>query len=91
MKDMIERKNKTVPWCPSCQTVLASAEIEYEERKDPSIYVEFPLVQNNTDQLFPALKGKQSVCLSGQQHHGPCRLTVQLLLKPNEQYVVLRY
>ncbi len=23
----IERKNKTVPWCPSCQTVLATAEI----------------------------------------------------------------
>jgi len=24
-KGYIERKNKTVPWCPSCQTVLASA------------------------------------------------------------------
>ena len=38
----IERKNKTVPWCPSCQTVLASAEIEYQDRKDPSVYVLFP-------------------------------------------------
>lgn len=37
----IERKNKTVPWCYSCQTVLATAEIEYAERKDPSIYVLF--------------------------------------------------
>jgi isoleucyl-tRNA synthetase len=28
----IERKNKTVPWCPTCGTVLAAAEIEYKER-----------------------------------------------------------
>jgi isoleucyl-tRNA synthetase len=39
----IERKNKTVPWCFHCQTVLASAEIEYQERKDPSVYVLFEL------------------------------------------------
>lgn len=45
----IERKNKTVSWCYTCQTVLASAEIEYQDRKDPSIYVQFPiLLKNNT-------------------------------------------
>ena len=33
----IERKSKTVPWCFHCETVLASAEIEHKERKDPSI------------------------------------------------------
>ena len=37
----IERKNKTVPWCPHDKTVLATAEIEYEDRKDPSLYVLF--------------------------------------------------
>ena len=36
----VERKNKTVAWCPSCQTTLASAEIEYQDRKDPSVYVD---------------------------------------------------
>lgn len=40
-KGFIERKNKTVPWCLSCKTVLASAEIEYKDRKDPSLYVLF--------------------------------------------------
>ncbi|MGZ6255219.1 MAG: isoleucine--tRNA ligase [Candidatus Chromulinivorax sp.] len=43
-KGYIARKQKTVPWCMHCQTVLANAEIEYEERKDPSVYVQFPLV-----------------------------------------------
>ncbi|MDQ5940561.1 MAG: isoleucyl-tRNA synthetase [Candidatus Dependentiae bacterium] len=45
-KGYIERKGKTVPWCFSCQTVLATAEIEYAERKDPSCYIMFPLVNN---------------------------------------------
>lgn len=42
----ITRKNKTVPWCACCKTVLAAAEIEYSDRKDPSIYVRFPLVEH---------------------------------------------
>jgi isoleucyl-tRNA synthetase len=39
---------KTVPWCASCQTSLASAEIEYKDRKDPSVFVLFPLVHTQT-------------------------------------------
>jgi isoleucyl-tRNA synthetase len=42
-KGYIERKGKTVPWCFSCRTVLATAEIEHAERKDPSCYILFPL------------------------------------------------
>ena len=48
-KGYIARKQKTVPWCMTCQTVLANAEIEYEERKDPSIYVQFPSYANLFD------------------------------------------
>lgn len=48
----IERKNKTVPWCASCGTVLAAAEIEYKDRKDPSIYVLFPLNANYKNKVF---------------------------------------
>ncbi len=48
----IARKNKTVPWCASCKTVLAIAEIEKYDRKDPSIYVLFKLPQNSLSQVF---------------------------------------
>lgn len=58
----IERKNKTVAWCASCKTTLASAEIEYHNRKDPSIYVEFPLQKETVTKLFPQV-GDQSVSL----------------------------
>ncbi len=39
----VEKKLKTVPWCPADQTVLAAAEIEYRDQKDPSVYVLFTL------------------------------------------------
>ncbi len=51
----ITRKGKTVPWCASCQTVLASAEIEYKDRKDPSTYVLFPLDNQTSQKQFPEL------------------------------------
>lgn len=46
-KGFISRANKTIPWCCSCQTALATAEIEYKDRKDPSLYVLFSLVKDN--------------------------------------------
>ncbi len=55
----IERKLKTVPWCASCQTVLATAEIEYKDRKDPSIYVQFPLPSQTARTIFPFLFEKK--------------------------------
>lgn len=35
------RQKKPVYWCPSCVTALAEAEVEYEERTSPSIFVKF--------------------------------------------------
>lgn len=52
-KGYIERKGKAVPWCASCQTVLAAAEIEYKDRKDPAIYVFFPLDDQTSKLVFP--------------------------------------
>ncbi len=34
---------KPVYWCAGCETALAEAEIEYRDRKSPSIYVAFPV------------------------------------------------
>ncbi|MGH7857566.1 MAG: class I tRNA ligase family protein, partial [Candidatus Binatia bacterium] len=39
----IYRGRKPVLWCPSCTTALAEAEVEYENRASPSIYVAFAL------------------------------------------------
>ena len=34
---------KPVHWCFSCKTALAEAEVEYEDRTDPSVYVKMPV------------------------------------------------
>jgi len=85
----IERKNKTVPWCPSCQTVLASAEIEYYDRKDPSLYVLFTLEKNTSESLFPQLQNKPISLLVWTTTPWTLPLNRAVLLKPHTEYVVL--
>lgn len=58
-KGFIFRRNKSVPWCMHCQTVLASAEIEYKDRKDPSVYVKFLL----TSEAIKILCNKLNIAL----------------------------
>ena len=43
-KGLVYQSLKSVRWCFTDQTALAEAELEYEERTDPAIYVGFPVV-----------------------------------------------
>lgn len=59
--DMVERGlvykgHKPVYWCVDCQTALAAAEIEYEDKTSPSIYVSYPLCA--VAERFPLLQGE---------------------------------
>jgi isoleucyl-tRNA synthetase len=47
--------NKPVYWCPTDATALAEAEIEYADKKSPSIYVKFDLSKEALAH-FPELK-----------------------------------
>jgi isoleucyl-tRNA synthetase len=51
----IYRKKKPVYWCPSCETALADAEVEYADHSSDSIFVKFRLKE-----LPEALKNKES-------------------------------
>ncbi len=42
-QDMVYKGKKPVHWCTHCRTALAEAEVEYEPHTSPSIYVEFPM------------------------------------------------
>ena len=46
-RGLIYKGLKPVYWSPSSESALAEAEIEYYDRKDPSIYVAFPVVEGN--------------------------------------------
>ena len=41
-KNLVYQALKSVRWCFTDRTALAEAELEYEERADPAIYVAFP-------------------------------------------------
>ncbi len=53
-RGFLYRGEKPVNWCPTLQTALAAAEVEYQDHKSPSIYVKFPL-QTATGDLQRAL------------------------------------
>ena len=57
-KGYVYRGLKPVHYCISCKTALAEAEVEYEERRSPSIYVKYALLDDPA-QLDPALKGRK--------------------------------
>jgi len=53
----VYKGKKPVLWCASCRTALAEAEIEYQDRRSPSIYVKFPMISDLSER-YPELKGK---------------------------------
>ena len=58
---LVYKGKKPVHWCIHCRTALAEAEVEYEPHSSPSIYVEFPLAADASDELgarVPALRGR---------------------------------
>lgn len=88
-KGFIARKHKTVAWCPSCETTLASAEIEYAERKDPSVYVMFPLTQEATAKLGYA--GKSLGMLVWTTTPWTLPLNRAVAVKPATEYAIVRH
>ncbi len=85
----IERKDKTVPWCMSCKTVLASAEIEHQERKDPSVYVLFKLDDKTVAAVLPELAGKPVNLLVWTTTPWTLPLNRAVAIRPDAQYVLL--
>ncbi|HZX40528.1 MAG TPA: isoleucine--tRNA ligase [Myxococcaceae bacterium] len=68
-RGLLYRRKKAVYWCITDQTALAEAEIEYEDRRSPSVYVAFRtepgtpglMPERRRESLadaFPALQGK---------------------------------
>ncbi|BCS87079.1 isoleucine--tRNA ligase [Pseudodesulfovibrio sediminis] len=46
-REGVVRGKKPIYWCCDCRTALAEAEVEYEDHTSPSIYVRFPLADEN--------------------------------------------
>ncbi len=53
-RGFVYRDKKPVYWCCKCETALAEAEVEYQEKVSPSIWVKFPLLSPSTHNLPPS-------------------------------------
>ena len=42
-RGLLFESERVLTWCWRCETALANAEVEHEEREDPSAYVKFPV------------------------------------------------
>ena len=58
-KGLVYRDKKPVHWCFVHRTALAEAEVEYEERRSPSIYVRFP-IPGGFGKADPRLRDKRA-------------------------------
>ncbi len=56
-KDFIEQRLKPVPWCWDCETALADAELEYEDKISKSVYVRFRVLSDPAGPEFLKLLG----------------------------------
>lgn len=92
---LIERREKTVPWCASCHTTLAAVEIEYKDRKDPSCFVLFDLDEQNSQKYFSDLKHEQPELkvsmLAWTTTPWTLPLNRALVLKPKTEYSVVKF
>lgn len=55
----VYKGKKPVHWCPSCVTALAEAEVEYNDKESPSVFVAFPVTVADAARLVPDAAGKE--------------------------------
>ncbi|NIM58706.1 MAG: isoleucine--tRNA ligase [Candidatus Aminicenantes bacterium] len=83
--ESVYKGKRPVHWCPHCQTALAEAEIEYKDRKSPSIYVKFPMISDLSEK-FPALKTKKVFVLIWTTTPWTLPANLAIAFHPNYEY-----
>lgn len=61
-KGYIYRGLRPILWCPTCETALADAEIEYADATSDSIYVHFPL-RDDPRGVFKGVEGEPGIMI----------------------------
>ena len=85
----VVQDKKPVHWCPSCETALAEAEIEYENKTSPSIFVKFPITEwpsNDDAQSLAKTPGKKPTVLVWTTTPWTLPANVALAFHPDHTY-----
>ena len=78
---------KPVHWCTTCKTALAEAEVEYEERRDPSIWVRFPV--RGLEERVPELAGRDVALVAWTTTPWTLPANLAIALHPDLPYVAI--
>lgn len=84
-KGFIYKGLKPVYWCASCETALAEAEVEYDDRRSRSIYVSFPVVDGKG-----VVPGEDSYIVIWTTTPWTLPANTAICLRPEAEYVLLR-
>ena len=84
----LNKSKKPIYWCSTCKTALAEAEVEYEVRTSPSIYVRFPLLSDVSDSC-PFLAGMEVHLVIWTTTPWTIPANLALALHPDFQYVAV--
>ncbi|NIM06251.1 MAG: isoleucine--tRNA ligase [Armatimonadetes bacterium] len=88
-KGLVYRGLKPVHWCPSCETALAEAEIEYAPHTSPSIYVRFPLL-SLPEGVFPEAEALPTSVMIWTTTPWTLPANVAVALHPQFEYVLVK-
>ena len=80
------KSKKPIYWCSACKTALAEAEVEYEPRTSPSIYVKFPFVSDISGEIS-SLTGKKIYLVIWTTTPWTIPANLAVALHPDFQYV----
>lgn len=82
----IIKRKKPVYWCIHCETSLAEAEVEYEDKTSDSIFVKFPIKKSKLDLKTPLDK---TYILIWTTTPWTLPANLALAIKPDARYVVV--
>ncbi len=87
-KGLIYRKKKPVYWCPTCQTALADAEVEYADHISHSVIVKFPVITAPLNLSTYQLNNLSTAVLIWTTTPWTLPANVALAFNPEEKYVI---
>ncbi|MCL1915164.1 MAG: isoleucine--tRNA ligase [Desulfovibrionaceae bacterium] len=86
----VQRNKKPVHWCSSCRTALAEAEVEYRDHSSPSVYVRFPLNDQDLARRIPRANPAKAWVIIWTTTPWTLPANLAVALNPEYEYVLAR-
>jgi isoleucyl-tRNA synthetase len=87
-KGFVYKGLRAVYWCIYDKTALAEAEVEYENKTSPTVWVKYSLL-DDPEKIDPALKGKKASTIIWTTTPWTLPASMAVAFHPSEEYVAL--